>query len=135
MTIERTTIATKISTNEKPLDFFDDFCIYENDINKLEEVKATMESEGLIKIYKNLKTGITPVGFKICFEGGYLDDKVKRERQIKRTFLRNKQEIAFLNKKLQSKKRMNSFLFVLLTACILLIILMILGVINLSFGF
>ena len=121
--------------SNRAMDFYDDFCIYENDINKLEEVKATMESEGLIKIYKNLKTGITPLGFKICFEGGYLDDKVKRERQIKRTFLKNKQEIAFLNRKLQSKKRINSFLWVLLVSSLLLIILMILGVINLSFRF
>lgn len=121
--------------SNRAMDFYDDFCIYENDINKLEEVKATMESEGLIKIYKNLKTGITPLGFKICFEGGYLDDKVKRERQIKRTFHRNKQEIAFLNKKLQSKKRINSFLWILLVSSLLLIILMILGVINLSFSF
>ena len=64
--------------SNRSMEFYDDFCVYENDINKLEEVKATMEKEGLIKDYKNLKTGISPLGFKICFDGGYLENKIKK---------------------------------------------------------
>ncbi len=116
------------------MDFLDDFCVYENDINKLEEVKAHMEKEGLIKNYKNLKTGISPLGFKISFEGGYLEDKVKKERHIKHMLQGNKREIAFLNKKLRSKNRINTFLIILLVSSLILFILIALGAVNLSFG-
>ncbi len=121
--------------SNRSVDFYDNYCIYENDINKLEEVKAVMENEGLIMAYKNLKTGITPLGFKICFGGGYLDEKIKRERQIRQSFRKNKREIAFLKKKLQSKNLINTFLFVLLMSSIIVVILMIMGIINLSFSF
>lgn len=120
--------------SNRAMDFLDDFCVYENDINKLEEVKAHMEKEGLIKNYKNLKTGISPLGFKISFEGGYLEDKVKKERHIKHMLQRNKREIAFLNKKLRSKSRINAFLIILLVSSLTFIILIALGVVNLSFG-
>lgn len=120
--------------SNRGMDFFDDFCVYENNINKLEEVKNIMEKEGLIKEYKNLKSGISPLGFKICFDGGYLKDKVKKERQIKHMFQRNKREIAFLNKKLRSKNRVITFLVILLISSLMLIILIALGVVNLSFG-
>lgn len=120
--------------SNRAMDFLDDFCVYENDINKLEEVKAYMEKEGLIKNYKNLKTGISPLGFKISFEGSYLEDKVKKERQIKHMLQRNKREIAFLNKKLRSKSRINAFLIILLVSSLTFIILIALGVVNLSFG-
>ena len=120
--------------SNRAMDFFNDFCMYENDINKLEEVKSILEKEGLIKDYKNLKTGITPLGFKVCFEGGYLEDKIKKERQIKRMFQRNKGEIAFLKKKLRSKKKANIILIILFISSLLLIILMALGIVNLNFG-
>jgi len=119
----------------RAMDFYDNYCVYENDINKLEEVKVAMDNEGLIMAHKNLKTGITPLGFKICFEGGYLDEKIKRERQIKRSFQRNKREIDFLRRKLKSKSLINTFLFVLLISSIIVIMLMIMGIINLSFSF
>lgn len=120
--------------SNRAMDFLDDFCVYENDINKLEEVKAHMEKEGLIKNYKNLKTGISPTGFKVSFEGGYLENKVKKERQIKHMFQRNKREITFLNKKLRSKNRINTYLIILLISSLILLILNALKVVNLSFG-
>ncbi len=120
--------------SNRAMDFLDDFCVYENDVNKLEEVKTSMEKEGLIKNYKNLKTGISPLGFKVCFDGGYLDDKVKKERQINHMFQRNKREIAFLNKKLRSKNRANTFLVILMITNLILLILMALGVVDLNFG-
>lgn len=120
--------------SNRAMDFLDDFCVYENDINKLEEVKSIMEKEGLIKDHKNLKTGISPMGFKIGFDGGYLEDKVKKERQIRHMFQRNKREIAILNKKLRSKKQVNTFLAILLITSISLIILTALGIVDLSFS-
>lgn len=120
--------------SNRGMDFFDDFCVYENDINKLEEVKNIMEKEGLIKEYKNLKSGISPLGFKICFDGGYLEDTIKKERQINHMFQRNKREIAFLNRKLRSKNRVITFLIILLVSSLMLLTLIALGVVNLSFG-
>ena len=119
--------------SNRPMDFYDDFCVYENDINKLEDVKATMENEGLIKDYKNLKTGITPLGFKICFDGGYLNDTAKKERQIKHMFQRNKREITLLKRKLRSKYRVTTFLIILLISSLILLILRALGVVDMSF--
>jgi hypothetical protein len=118
--------------SNRAMEFFDDFCVYENDINKLEEVKATMEKEGLIQNYKNLKTGISPMGFKVCFEGGYMDNKIKKERQLKLSFQKYKREIALLKKKLRSKKRINLFLAILLISSISIIILIALGIIDSS---
>jgi len=114
------------------MDFYDDFSVYENDINKLEAAKTLMEKEGLITNYKNLKTGISPLGFKICFEGGYLDDKNKKERYIKKTLQRNKMEITYLKKALKSKNQANSFLIFLVIISITAIILMILGIFDFS---
>ncbi len=121
--------------SNRAMDFYDDFCVYENDINKLDDVKATLEKEGLIKDYKNLKTGITPLGFKICFEGGYLEDKIKRERQIKNIIIKNKREIAFLRKKLKTKIRVNILLTILLLSGIALIFLIALGIVNIETAF
>jgi hypothetical protein len=118
--------------SNRAMEFFDDFCVYENDINKLEEVKATMEKEGLIQNYKNLKTGISPMGFKVCFEGGYMDNKIKKERQLKLSFQKYKREIALLKKKLRSKNRINLFLAILLISSISIIILIALGIIDSS---
>lgn len=138
MLMKKAELIDKILTDlyknsNRAMDFFDDFCVYENDINKLEEVKASMEQEGLIKNYKNLKTGISPLGFKISFEGGYLEDTVKKERQIKQLFQRNKKEISLLKKKLRLKNLINIFLIVLLAFSLTFIILVALGVFNLSF--
>ncbi len=121
--------------SNRAMDFYDDFCVYENDINKLDDVKATLEKEGLIKDYKNLKTGITPLGFKICFEGGYLEEKIRRERQIKNVILKNKREIAFLKKKLKSKKRINILLTVLLLSGIFLAFLVMIGILDFGIAF
>lgn len=121
--------------SNRTMDFYDDFCVYENDINKLDDVKATLEKEGLIKDYKNLKTGITPLGFKVCFEGGYLEDKIKRERQIKNTIIKNKREIAFLRKRLRVKKRVNILLTISLLSGITLIFLIALGIVNIEIAF
>jgi hypothetical protein len=118
--------------SNRAMEFFDDFCVYENDINRLEEVKATMEKEGLIQNYKNLKTGISPMGFKICFEGGYMDNKIKKDRHLKLSFQKNKREIALLKKKLRSKNRINLFLAILLISSISIIILIALGIIDSS---
>ena len=107
-------LADLYMNSNRAMDFYDDFCVYENDVNKLEEAKAFMEKEGLIKDYKNLKTGISPLGFKICFDGGFLEDKIKKERQIRHTFQRNKREIAHLNKRIRSKNREITFLLLLL---------------------
>ena len=115
------------------MDFFDDFSVYENDINKLEAVKATMEKEGLITTHKNLKTGIAPLGFKVCFEGGYLEEKNRKERMIKKTLKQNKLEITYLKKALQSKNRANSILIILLVLSVTGIILLMSGIINISF--
>jgi hypothetical protein len=120
--------------SNRTMDFLDDFCVYENDINKLEFVKNIMEKEGLITEYKNFKTGISPLGFKVCFEGGYLEEKIKRERQIRQTFQKNKREIALLNKKLKSKNRANTFLLILLILSLLLTIFMALGIIDSGFN-
>lgn len=121
--------------SNRALDFYDSFYVYESDINKLDEVKSIMESEGLIKIYKNLKAGISPLGFKICFDGGYLEENFKKDRQTKRAFLRNKHQIEFLRKKLRYKKRMNIFLVLLLTSSIVLIMLVMTGIINIRLNF
>lgn len=126
-------LADLYMNSNRAMDFYDDFCVYENDINKLESVKSFMEKEGLINDYKNLKTGISPLGFKICFEGGFLEDKIKKERQIRHTFQKNKREIAFLNKKIKSKNRYNTFLLIILILSFSLIILMALGIVDLSF--
>ncbi|MCK5368533.1 MAG: hypothetical protein KAQ62_08265 [Cyclobacteriaceae bacterium] len=120
--------------SNRAMDFFDDFCVYENDINKLEEVKTDMEKEGLIKNHKNHKISISPLGFKICFDGGFLNDKVKKERQINHMFQRNKREIAFLKKRIRSKNRVNTFLVILLISSLMLLILIALGIVDLSFG-
>ena len=114
------------------VDFFDEFSIYENDVIKLESAKTAMESEGLIINFKNLKTGITPLGFKVAFEGGYLDDKNKKERQLKRTLQRNKVEITYLKKSLKSKNMTNSILLILMIISLSVTVLMALGVINLN---
>lgn len=120
--------------SNRAMDFYDDFCVYENDINRLEEVKTIMEKEGLITNYKNLKTGISPLGFKICFDGGYLEEKNKRERNIKRAFQKNKMEIAYLKKKIRSQYRFNTFLLLMLIGTLSLVILMALGIVNFSFS-
>ncbi len=120
--------------SNRAMDFFDDFCVYENDINKLEEVKTDMEKEGLINNHKNHKTSISPLGFKICFDGGFLNDKVKKERQINHMFQRNKREIAFLKKRIRSKNRINTFLVIILISSLTLVILVALGIVDLSFG-
>lgn len=115
------------------VDFFDEFSTYENDVNKLESVKSSMESEGLITNFKNLKTGITPLGFKVAFEGGYLNDKSKKERQLKRTLKRNQVEITYLKKSLKSKNRSNSILLVVLIICFSVAVLMAFGIIDINF--
>ena len=119
--------------SNRAMDFFEDFCVYENDVNRLDEVKHTMEKEGLIKDYKNRKTGITPLGFKVCFEGGYLEKKIRTERKIKQILNRNKGEIAYLKKKLRSKNSLNTFLVIVLLISLSLIVLMAFGYIDLSF--
>ena len=118
--------------SNRAMDFIDDFCVYENDINKLEAVKTTMEKEGLIKDYKNLKTGISPLGFKICFDGGYLEDKNRKERQVRHTLQRNKREISFLKKRIQSKKWIVTFLTIMLILSLSLVALMAFGLLDLS---
>jgi pilus assembly protein TadC len=118
--------------SNRAMDFYEDFSVYENDVNRLDEVKRIMEKEGLIKDYKNRKSGITPFGFKICFEGGYLEEKIRKERQIRQQFNRNKKEIAFLKKRIRSKNRLNTFLVILLILALSLIILMDLGIVDLS---
>ncbi|MCG8306440.1 MAG: hypothetical protein MI975_03550 [Cytophagales bacterium] len=116
--------------SNRGMDFYDDFSVYENDINKLEAAKTTMEKEGLIVNHKNLKTGISPLGFKICFEGGYMDEKNRRARNIKRTLQRNKMEITYLKKALRSKNQTNTLLLIFLIVSLTAIILMILGILN-----
>jgi len=128
-------LADLYMNSNRAMDFYDDFCVYENDINKLEEVKAFMEKEGLITDYKNLKTGISPLGFKTCFDGGFLEDKIKKERQIRHTFQKNKREIAYLHKRIRSKNREITFLLLMLIFSLSLMILMVLGIIDLSFRF
>ena len=118
--------------SNRAMDFIDDFCVYENDINKLEAVKTTMEKEGLIKDYKNLKTGISPLGFKICFDGGYLEDTNRKERQVRHTLQRNKREISFLKKRIQSKKWIVTFLTIMLILSLSLVALMAFGLLDLS---
>lgn len=118
--------------SNRAMDFINDFCVYENDINKLEAVKTTMEKEGLIKDYKNLKTGISPLGFKICFDGGYLEDKNRKERQVRHTLQRNKREISFLKKRIQSKKWIVTFLTIMLILSLSLVALMAFGLLDLS---
>jgi hypothetical protein len=119
--------------SNRAMDFFEDFCVYENDANRLDEVKHIMEKEGLIKDYKNRKTGITPLGFKICFEGGFLEEKTRKERQIRQILRRNKGEIAFLKKKLRAKNRLNTFLVIVSLMSLVLIVMMAFGFIDLSF--
>ena len=118
--------------SNRAMDFINDFCVYENDINKLEAVKTTMEKEGLIKDYKNLKTGISPLGFKICFDGGYLEDKNRKDRQVRHTLQRNKREISFLKKRIQSKKWIVTFLTIMLILSLSLVALMAFGLLDLS---
>lgn len=118
--------------SNRAMDFINDFCVYENDINKLEAVKTTMEKEGLIKDYKNLKTGISPLGFKICFDGGYFEDKNRKERQVRHTLQRNKREISFLKKRIQSKKWIVTFLTIMLILSLSLVALMAIGLLDLS---
>ena len=121
--------------SNRGMDFYDDFCVYENDILKLEEVKTIMEREGLITNYKNQKTGISPLGFKTCFEGGYLEEKNRKERNIRRMLQKNKMEIEYLKKEIKSKNRTNVFLLILLIGSISLVILMALGLVNFNFLF
>ena len=125
-------LADLYMNSNRGMDFYDDFSAYENDINKLESAKTTMEKEGLIVNHKNLKTGISPLGFKICFEGGYLNDRNRRERNIKRTLQRNKIEITYLKKALSAKNRTNTLLLVFLIICLTMMILMVLGILDLS---
>ncbi len=119
--------------SNRGMDFYDDFCVYENDINRLEEAKKTMEREGLIIDYKNLKTGISPLGFKMCFDGGYLDEKVKKERHIKKIIQKKNQEVSILKRKNKSLRRFNTFLLILLLFGISLAVLLVLGLVDLSF--
>jgi hypothetical protein len=119
--------------SNRAMNFFEDFCVYENDVNRLDEVKHIMEKEGLIKDYKNRKTGITPLGFKVCFEGGYLEEKIKKERQIRQVLHKNKSEIAYLRKKIRSTNRWNTFLAIVTLTSFLLILLMAFGIVDLSF--
>jgi len=126
-------LADLYMNSNRGMDFFDDFSVYENDINRLEDAKATMEKESLITNYKNLKTGIAPLGFKICFEGGYLDDKNKKERYIKKTLNQNKLQITYLKKALKSKNQANSALILALIISLTVIVLMGFDVIKLSF--
>lgn len=119
--------------SNRTMEFIDDFSVYENDVNRLDEVKSMMEKEGLIKDYKNRKTGITPFGFKVCFEGGYMEEKIRKERQIRQTIKRGKNEIAFLKRKIRSKNRYNTLLLILLLMSLSLVILISLGLIDLSF--
>ena len=95
-------------------------------------MKSSMESEGLITNFKNLKIGITPLGFKVAFEGGYLNDKNKKERQLKRTLKRNQVEITYLKKSLKSKNRSNSILIVVLIICLSVAALMAFGIIDIN---
>jgi len=125
-------LADLYMNSNRGMNYYDDFSVYENDINKLEEAKTVMEKEGLITNYKNLKTGISPFGFKICFEGGYLEDKIKKERHIKKILQRNKVEITYLRKELRSKNKTITFLLILLICFISFGILMTLGIINFS---
>jgi len=126
-------LADLYMNSNRGMDFYDDFSVYENDINKLESVKTIMEKEGLIVNHKNLKTGISPIGFKICFEGGYLEDKNKRERNIKRTLQKNKMEITYLKKALRSKNQTNTVLLIFLIGSLTVIVLIALGILDLSF--
>jgi hypothetical protein len=118
--------------SNRAMDFYEDFCVYENDVNRLDEVKRIMEKEGLITDYKNRKTGITPLGFKICFDGGFMEQKIRKERQIRLQFRRNKQEIALLKRKIRSKNRTNITLLLFLIMSLSLVVLMSLGLINLN---
>lgn len=118
--------------SNRALDFYENFSIYENDINRLDEVKSIMEKEDLITTYKNKKTGISPKGFKICFEGGYLQKELKKERQIRRAFAKKKMEIAQLNRKLRNKNRLITFILLLLFSSLLLVAFISLGLVDLS---
>lgn len=120
--------------SNRGMDFYDDFCVYENDIIRLEEVKTLMEREGLITNYKNQKTGISPLGFKICFEGGYLEERNRKERNIRRMLQKNKMEIEYLKKEIKGKNRTNVFLLLMLIGSITLVILMVLGIVNLHYS-
>jgi len=126
-------LADLYMNSNRGMDFYDDFSVYENDINKLESVKTIMEKEGLIINHKNLKTGISPLGFKICFEGGYMEDKNKRERNIKRALQRNKMEITYLKKALRSKNQTNTVLLIFLIGSLTVMVLIALGILDLSF--
>ena len=121
--------------SNRGMDFYDDFCVYENDILRLEEVKTIMEREGLITNYKNQKTGISPLGFKICFDGGYLEERNRKERNIRRMLQKNKMEIEYLKKEIRSKNRTNLFLLALLIGCISLVVLIALGLVNIPSTF
>lgn len=125
-------LADLYMNSNRGMNYYDDFSVYENDINKLEEAKTVMEKEGLITNYKNLKTGISPLGFKICFEGGYLEDKIKKERHIKNMLKKNKVEITYLRKELRSKNKTITFLLILLICFISFGVLMTLGIIDFS---
>ena len=118
--------------SNRAMDFYEDFSVYENDVNRLDEVKRIMEKEGLITDYKNRKTGITPTGFKVCYEGGYMEENIRKDRQIRHQFNRNKKEIAFLKKKIRSKNRLNTFLLITLILSLLLILFMSIGIVELS---
>jgi len=116
--------------SNRGMDFYDDFSVYENDINKLEAAKATMEREGLIVSHKNLKTGISPLGFKVCHEGGYLDSRNRRERSIKRALHKNKVEITYLKKAVRAKNQTNSLLLFFLILSLAVIALIFLGILD-----
>lgn len=115
----------------RAMDFYDEFCMYENDVSKLDATKNAMEKEGLIVQYKNKKTGISPLGFKICFDGGYMNDRIRRERNIRKKFQRANSEIALLRKKQKRQNIKNTVLLCLLLACLSIILLMAFGVIDL----
>ena len=75
--------------------------------------------------------GITPLGFKVCFEGGYMEESFRKERHIRQTFQKQKREIAFLKKKIRSKNILNTFLLVSLILALTLISLMALELVDL----
>ena len=114
------------------VEFFDTFYIYENNVNRLDIVKSQMESEGLIQDYKNRKTGISPLGFKVCFEGGYMHEKIRKERFIKRTIAQQKADIARLKKKVRSRTRWIYFFMILFIASAVFFMLYYLGYIQLG---
>lgn len=123
-------LAELYKNSNQGMEFYDEFSAFENDINKLESVKSIMENEGLIINHKNQKSGISPLGFKICFEGGYLKDRNKKERILHNTLRKNKLEISYLRKELRTKNKVVTFLIIVTICCISVLVLAFLGMIN-----